>query len=143
MTLDEWVYFVASGKPWIVPVATLPHDLCRIIGASTPIVRLRHDYALKLHHKHRFRVDEFPLLPITIDLGRVISDETKCLTFFFFERVISNRWYQATIKSAQEGREVWVSTFHIQDSAEVARMCRRCPILRKDELMEAERKAGG
>jgi hypothetical protein len=106
-------------------------------------VRLRHDYALKLHHKHGFRVDEFPLLPITVDCGRAISDETRCLTFFFFERVISNRWYQATIKSTRDGREVWVSTFYIQDSAEVARMCRRCPVLREDDLMEAEKEAGG
>jgi hypothetical protein len=82
-------------------------------------------------------------LPITVDCGRAISDEPRCLTFFFFKRVISNRWYQATIKSTRDGREVWVSTFHIQDSAEVARMCRRCPILREDDLMEAEKEAGG
>ena len=107
------VYFVASGEPGVVPVATLRPDPCRIIGASTPIVRLRHDYALKLRHKHGFRVDAFALLPITVDCGRAISDETKCLTFFFFERVISSRWYQATIKSARDGREVGDSTFHI------------------------------
>ena len=57
------------------------------------------------------------------------------------------RWRQqlceATIKSTRDGREVWVSTFHIQDSAEVARMCRRCAILREDDLMEAEKEAGG
>jgi hypothetical protein len=136
MTVEEWVYFVASGNPQIATVASLPPDLCRIIGASTPIIRLRHDYALKLHHKHGFRVDEFPLLPITIDLGRVISDQPRRLSFYFFERVISNRWYQATIKSTPNGQEMWVMTFHAQEEMEVNRMCRRCPILRDDELLE-------
>jgi len=143
MTVNEWAYFVASGEPWIVPVATLPPDLCRIIGASTPIVRLRHDYALKLHHKHRFRVDEFPLLPIAIDLGRVISDQPRRLTFYFFAPVLSNRWYQATVKCTRDGTEMWVATFHAQNQAEVTRMCRRCPILRADELIEAEKELGG
>src|ERR1700756_3860712 len=136
MTVEEWVYFVATGKPLIVPVATLPAGLCRIIGASTPIVRLRHDYALKLQHKHRFRPEELPLLPIAIDLGRVISDQPRRLTFYFFDSVISNRWYQATIKGTRVGNELWVATFHAQNQAEVTRMCRRCPILRDDELIE-------
>jgi hypothetical protein len=100
MKVDEWVYFVVSGEPQIVPVTTLPADLCRIIGASTPIVRLRHDYALKLQHKHGFQPDELPLLPIAIDLGRAISDQPRRLTFYFFERVISNRWYRATRSNA-------------------------------------------
>lgn len=142
MTVDEWIYFVASGKPPVVTVATLPSDLCRFIGASTPLVRLRHDYALKLHQWHSFRLDELPLLPIAIDLGRVISDQPRRLTFFYFERVISNRWYQATIKSTSTGQEMWVMSFYLQKPAEVERMCRRCPILRKDEILEAEEKAG-
>ena len=52
MTLD-WLQFVASGEPQIVTVARLPPDLCRIIGSDSSAVRLRHDYALKLHRKHR------------------------------------------------------------------------------------------
>jgi hypothetical protein len=83
MTVEEWLYFVGSGVPPAVPVATLSADLCRIIGSSSPTVRIRHDYALKLHRKHGFKIDEFPLLPITIDLGRVISDEPRRLTFYF------------------------------------------------------------
>lgn len=134
----DWLQFVAGGRPHITVVARLPPDLCRIIGASSPAVRLRHDYALKLHRKHNFQIDEFPLLSIAIDLGRVISDQPRRLTFFYFERVISNRWYQATIKSTRDGTEMWVMTFHTQDEWEVARMCRRCPILRKDEILEAE-----
>jgi hypothetical protein len=134
----DWLQFVAGGQPSVATVATLPHDLCHIIGSDTPKVRLRHDYALKLHHKHSISIDEFPLLPIVLDLGRVISDKPLCLTFFYFERVISNRWYEATIKCARTRTEVWVSTFHATNYREVARMCQRCAILRNDEILEAE-----
>lgn len=139
----DWLQFVAGGEPQVTVVAKLPPDLCRIIGASSNLVRLRHDYALKLHHKHGFTIDEFPLLPIAIDLRRVISDQPRRLTFYFFERVISNRWYQVTIKSTQDGNEMWVMTFHAQDQGEVTRMCKRCPILRKDEILEVETETDG
>src|SRR5947208_643539 len=124
MTFD-WLQFVAGGQPSVAAVAALPHDLCRIIGSDSPM-RLRHDYALKLHRKHRFQIDEFPLLPIAIDLGRVISDQPRRLTFFYFERVISNRWYQATVKSTQNRQELWVMSFYPQKPWEVDRMCKRC-----------------
>jgi hypothetical protein len=101
------------------------------------MVRIGHDYALKLHRKHGFNIDEFPLLPITIDLGRVISDQPRRLTFYFFEPVISQRWYQATIKSTIAGTEMWVVTFHAQDIWEISRMCRRCPVLRPEATMES------
>jgi hypothetical protein len=143
MTVDEWFQFIASGSPSEVIVGKLSADLCRVIGSDSSLVRIRHDYALKLHRKHNFPVEELPLLPIAIDLGRAISDQPRRLTFFFFERVISNRWYQATIKSTQDGREMWVLTFHLQDQAEVTRMCRRCPILRTDELIEADKRESG
>jgi hypothetical protein len=139
----DWLQFVARGEPQVAVVAKLPPDLCWHIGASNSLVRMRHDYALKLHHKHKFTIDEFPLLPIAIDLGRVISDQTRRLTFYYFERVISNRWYQATIKTTRDGNEMWVMTFHAQNYAEVSSMCRRCPILRKDEILEAETETSG
>jgi hypothetical protein len=134
----DWLQFVAGGQPNTSVVAKLPEDLCRIIGASSPAIRLRHDYALKFHRKHGLEIDQFPLLPIAIDFGRVISDQPRRLTFFYFERVISNRWYQVTIKSTRDGNEMWVMTFHAQEAPEVLRMCRRCPVLRKDEILEAE-----
>jgi hypothetical protein len=137
MTFD-WLQFVAFGEPPVIPVATLPSDLCRIIGSDTPLVRLRHDYALKFHRKHGFSIDEFPLLPIAIDLGRVISDKSFCLTFFYFERVISNHWYEATLKCVSNRTEIWVTTFHPTNYVEVKRMCKRCPVLRADETMEVE-----
>jgi hypothetical protein len=140
MTVDEWFQFIASGNPSKITVGKLPADLCRIIGSDSPFVRLRHDYALKLHRKHSFPVDELPLLPITIDLGRVISDEPRRLTFYFFERVLANRWYQATIKSTRDGTEMWLMTFHPQGQDEVTRMCRRCPILRTDDVIEANKR---
>jgi hypothetical protein len=140
MTVDDWFQFVAGGNPHRVTVGKLSPDLCRIIGADSPFVRLRHDYALKLHRKHRFPIEELPLLPMAIDLGRVISDQPRRLTFYFLERVLSNRWYQATIKSTQDGTEMWVLTFHPTEYSEVTRMCRRCPILRADDLIEANKR---
>jgi hypothetical protein len=45
------------------------------LGASTSLVRMRHDYALKSAIKHRLRTAHFPMLPIIIECGRVVCDK--------------------------------------------------------------------
>ncbi len=139
MTADEWLEFIATGSPPMVHAATLSADLCRIIGSTSPEVYIRHDYALKLTNKHGVGIDEFPILSIAIDLGRVISDQPRRLSFYFFQRAVFSRWFQVTIKSNREGTELWVLTFHRVKAPEVARIYRRCPILRPDETLEAEK----
>ena len=71
MTEEEWFNFVSGGDPDIVPITAL----CRRIGASTSLVWMRHDYALKSAIKHRLRAAHFPMLPIIIECGRVVCDK--------------------------------------------------------------------
>src|SRR6185437_394728 len=99
MTDEDWVRFLHFGEPQIVSVARLSHDLCRRIDSSSTLVRMRHDYALKAAHKHRLRAIHFPMLPIVINMGRVICDKPRHLTFYMYENVIFGGWLAATIKS--------------------------------------------
>jgi hypothetical protein len=117
MTEEEWFTFVASGIPEIVSVARLPPDLCRKIGSHTSLIRMRHEYALRAAQKHRLRAAHFPMLPIVIDLGRVICDRPGHLTFYFYENVVFGGWLAATIKTIRTGTELWVATFHIASAA--------------------------
>jgi hypothetical protein len=75
-----------------------------------------------------------PMLSLTIELGRVIQDRPKHLTFFFREEVVFGKWFQATIKANADGSEIWVTTFHISKPTAVTSRCRRFPILRDIKL---------
>jgi hypothetical protein len=125
MTEEEWFKFVALGEPQIVSVARLPADLCRVIGCSSSLIRMRHDYALKSAQKHRLRAIHFPMLPIIIDVGRVICDRPRHLSFYMYETVVFGGWLAATIKSTGLGNELWVATFHVASAAEAKRMAKK------------------
>jgi hypothetical protein len=70
--------------------------------------------------------------PITIDLGRVVSDRPGQLTFFYFEPVVFGRWYQASIKRTKDGGELWLMTFHVASTKEVHRMSNKYQVLRAE-----------
>jgi hypothetical protein len=134
MTEEEWFNFVASGEPEVVSVARLPPDLCRAIGSYTSLIRMRHDYALKAAQKHRLRAAHFPMLPIIIDLGRVICDRQSHLSFYFYENVVFGGWLAATIKASRQGTELWVATFHVASPAEAKRMVKKYGTIREQKL---------
>jgi hypothetical protein len=69
-----------------------------------------------------------------LTFGRVISDRRWHLTFFHYDELVFGGWNQLTIKSASGGSEIWVATFHPISSVEVARECRRHPIIRPDKV---------
>lgn len=132
MTEEDWFRFIAPGEPQLLRITRLSESLCPHINARNSRVFLRHDYALKLLHKHRFKPHHFPMLPITIEHGRAICDRQRHLTFFLPERVVFGTWFQAPIKANQEGEQIFVCTFHKQDAREVERICRRHEILRPE-----------
>jgi hypothetical protein len=134
MTESDWYNFVAGGTPDIVSVARLPPDLCKKIGSSTSLVRMQHYYALKSAQKHRLRAAHFPMLPIIIDLGRVISDRPQHLSFYFYEDVVFGGWLTATVKAAAMGTELWVATFHASNRKEAERMVKKYGVLRPEKL---------
>jgi hypothetical protein len=95
---------------------------------------MRHDYALKCAQGHRLRAAYFPMLPIVIDVGRVISDRPSHLSFYFYEDVIFGGWMAATVKATQSGHELWVATFHIASAKEAKRMAKKYRVIRAEKL---------
>ncbi len=134
MTEDEWVKFCVSGEPKLASVGRLDHDLCKRLRTSNDLVRMRHDYALKLMHKHKFSPDYFGMLEFTMLYGRVVSDRKWHLTFFHYDDIVFGSWLQLTIKSADSGNELWVSTFHRQSHTEVTRHCKKHTVLRQEKM---------
>ena len=130
MTEEEWFNFVGSGEPPIISVARLPVELCKQIGASTTLIRMRHEYALKCAQGHRLRAAHFPMLPIVIDLGFAISDRERHLSFYFHEDVVFGGWMTATVKATKPGSELWVATFHVASAKEAKRMTKKYRVIR-------------
>ena len=134
MTEEEWFKFVAYGEPSVVSVARLPEELCRRIGASTTLIRMRHDYALKCSLQHRLRPIHFPMLPIVIDMGRVISDRPRHLSFYMYENVVFGGWMASTIKATEDGTELWIATFHVASAPEAKRMAKKYGVVRPEKF---------
>jgi hypothetical protein len=69
------------------------------------------------------------MLENTIRAGRAIADRRNHVTLFHFDGVVFGSWFQASIKTVCSGSEIWVCTFHPQTHNEVARMCRKHPVI--------------
>jgi hypothetical protein len=131
VTEDDWVHFITFGRPPSVGITRIPRDLRPYFACDSDLVRLRHDYALKLTQKHRLRPFHLLLLPITIELGRAVYDGDGRVNFFFFESVVFGRWFHASVKGNADGDELWVRTFHRTTASEVRRLCKaalRCAV---------------
>lgn len=133
MTEDEWVEFVITGRQVVASVGRLEPGLCSRLGASTNLVRLRHDYARKMVDKHQYEPHRLPMMEQALQFGRVISDRRWHLSFFHYDEIVFGGWNQLTIKSAERGSELWVATFHPISVDEVRRLCKRFPIIRPEQ----------
>lgn len=132
MTEEEWHLFLYSGKPVVVTVGNLHVDLCREIGCGSPIIRMHHAYALKCSQKHALDPYQLLMLPIVIELGRCICDRQRNLTFFHFDDVVFGSWFHASLKTNTACTELWVTTFHKTSPSEVARKCKKAPLVRPE-----------
>ena len=134
MTEEEWHRFVWGCDPQIVTIGELPRDLWLAIGSSSPLIRMEHYYARKCAFKHNFDSYHFPMLSITIEIGRCVLERPGCLSFFCFDPVIFGKWFQVALKTDQRTKtEVWVTTFHISRPSEVARITRKGSTLRTEK----------
>jgi hypothetical protein len=134
MTEEEWYRFVAGGEPEVISVARLPPELCRAIDCSATLVRMRHDYALKCAQKHGLRSAHFPMLPIVIDLGFVVSHRPRHLSFYWYDRTVFGGWLSATLKANETGTELWIATFHFAGPKEVKRIRKKYRVLREEKI---------
>jgi hypothetical protein len=133
VTEEDWALFIASGSPLAMGIARLPTGLCRALGASTNLVRVRHDYTLKMTQKHKLEPRHFPMLPVVLERGRVIANKQHHLTFFHNDHAGFGSWFQVTLKTNRAGDELWVATFHGSRGEEVDRYSRRHGILRPEK----------
>ena len=130
MTEEEWIDFLIYAMPQAVSIARIPANLSHVLGCSSRLVQMHHAYAVKSHTKHGLEPHLFPMVGITIDLGRALLDKHGDLQFFYFEEVIFGKWFHVAVKSNEDRTELWVSSFHITKPGEVARHTRRGTILR-------------
>ncbi len=121
----DWFVFIQSGEPKTVSVTRINAGLRALIGCSSDLVRIGHNYALKCTHKHRLTPDHFYVLPEVINHGRVIADKKHHLTFFYLDYITYKQWFQATIKCNEDQNELWVATFHAAKAADVRRLIKR------------------
>ncbi len=133
MTEEEWHRFIWGRDPQIVTVCELNRDLCKALGAASPIVRMEHYYAMKAAHKHNLDTPHFPMIPLAIELGRCVLERPRCLTFFLFDEWIFGKWFHVSLETTREGEEVWVCTFHITRPGEVRRITRRGTLIRPEK----------
>lgn len=133
MTESEWVEFAFRGFPYCASVGRLDDGLCTVLRSSTNLVRIRHDYVCKLMQKHRMEPHRLAMMEMCLMFGRVIQDRPWHLTFFHYDEIVFGGWYHLTIKSADRGNELWVSTFHPQSHSEVKRITKRATFLREEK----------
>jgi hypothetical protein len=84
----------------------LHQDVCRVIGASTNLVRIRHDYALKLTQKHKLDPRHVVLIPTLLEAGRAVLTKPLHITFFLRDPLLG--WMHLTIKTIPDGNELWL-----------------------------------
>jgi hypothetical protein len=73
VTEEEFMHFLASGTPSVASLGRLHQDLCRAIGSTTDLVRIRHEYALKLTQKHKLDPRHVVLIPTLLEAGRAVT----------------------------------------------------------------------
>lgn len=82
--------------------------------------------------KHKWQPHRLAIMELCMEFGRVIREKPWHLTFFYYDDIVFGGWHHLSIKSADYGNELWVSTFHPQTSSEVKRLTGRGTLLRSE-----------
>ena len=91
-----------------------------MIGASTNLVRIRHDYALKLTQKHKLDPRHVVLIPTLLEAGRAVLTKPLHIAFFLRDPLLG--WMHLTIKTIPDGNGLWLATLHMTRGEEVDRL---------------------
>lgn len=73
------------------------------------------------------------MLPISIDMGRVVQQRDNHLSFFFYENVVFGGWVHSVVKTANHGNELWVATFHVSSAADAKRFAKKHGVIRPEK----------
>lgn len=119
-----------DGAPGLAPIAALPDDMTRAIGADTPIVSVSRETADKQLLRHpELLADDYAKLGEMLTSGRVIRQDDRNLVFLSRD---TDRPWLAVIKRTLKGDELYLTTFYRVSSARyVRRIVARGKLLRE------------
>lgn len=122
---EEWFRFVNGGYSHPLEVCRLRPALVKYWGVETSVVRISPQYASKLHFRHRLTPEHLALMRPTIEQGKVLQENPSHLIFYKYHEDIAN-YIWVVVKSALNGREIWICTCHRQRENEIARKSKKC-----------------
>lgn len=109
----------------------MPGNLGAYIGAISSEVLIERQYAVKIMERHRLAHSDFGLIQVAISEGWcVLNRERTALEFMYEDGRKPSVAFLLALKSAMDGREVWVRTFHRMDPKAIRSRLRRGEILR-------------
>jgi len=123
--------FLDGRREGFVVIAVLPGDLGAYIGAISSEVLIERQYAVKIMERHRLAHSDFGLIQVAISEGWCVLNRARAaLEFLYEDSRKPNLAFLLALKSAEEGREVWVRTFHRMDPKAIRSRLRRGEIIR-------------
>lgn len=119
-----------EGAPGIAPIAVMPDDLARSIGADASMVSVSRDTADKQLQRHpELLADDYAKLGELLTRGRVMRQDDRNLVFLSHDE---DRPWLAVIKRTVKGDELFLTTFYRVSSARyVRRVLARGTMLRE------------
>jgi hypothetical protein len=111
--LSELMQLMAGRKP-VLTIGNLPRSVAAYLKAHPAIVYLRRRELIKILEKHtEIELDHLMHLTFAIEKGKYYSDpnRTNCVSSIYYNND-NEKAYVVGIKTALNGSEVWISTYH-------------------------------
>lgn len=108
----QFVRFIdqRTTDDWFV-IGNVPLHLGGHIGAHTIELKIEHQYAKKLIEKHGLKYEHFSMVQTTIDRGWC-GPHNGDLLFVYADDDHFHTHFKLAIKEANNGKELWLLTFH-------------------------------
>ena len=125
----EHVQHVRNGHP--KEVGVLPDEVARALGWPCPWVYLGKSGLAHIAAEHP-DIDDFDLgwIPLAIQSGAFIRVAKSPRTVLVTLRTETDRYYLGALKEAQNGTEIWVSSFYRIDQKRFAKLQSGLGVLR-------------
>jgi hypothetical protein len=110
-TFRDLIQFLNGRGPPFFHIADLPEDLWPHLKARKATIWLEYSYARKLWEKHRLLPQHFHLIDVIVKHGWC-GMHGRDLLFLYDDDNIFGASFKLVVKSANQGKELWVKTFH-------------------------------